>query len=50
MVAGGVAGGVVVYLARLSALGLRLLMLIFLGLEILLGVGVTIVCMPSVAQ
>ena len=50
MVAGGVAGGVVVYLARLSALGLRLLMLTFLGLGIFTGVVVTGICVPSVAQ
>jgi len=51
MGAGGLAGGVVVgYLARLSALGFRLLMQIFLGLGIFIGVGVTIVCVLSVAQ
>jgi len=48
--AGGVAGGVVVYLARLSALGFRLFMATFLGLQIFNCVVVTTSCVPLVAQ
>ena len=48
--AGGVAGGVVVYLARLSALGFLLFMATFRGLEIFNCVVVTTSCVPLVAQ
>ena len=47
---GGLAGGVVVYLARLSALGFLVLMRLCLGFVKTFGVVVTIVCVPSVAQ
>ena len=50
MVAGGVAGGVVVYLAKLSALGFLLFMATFLGLQIFNCVVVTTFCVPLVAQ
>ena len=48
--AGGVAGGVVVYLAKLSALGFLLFMATFRGLEIFNCVVVTTSCVLFVAQ
>ena len=48
--AGGVAGGVVVYLANDSALGFLLFMATFRGLQIFNCVVVTTSCVPLVAQ
>ena len=50
MGAGGLAGGVVVYLAKLSALGFLVFMRLCLVLPGIFGVVVTIVCVSSVAQ